>query len=109
MRTLLVKLSAGELRLRNGSTTIGADSTPLTVGTLYRVGLRQKRGTGADAILQGYLAVGDVAFGLPFASTTSGTWTTQADRLRVGATISSVLDATVDNIRLDAQAMPGPN
>jgi hypothetical protein len=104
----IVLRTTGTLRLRNGTTAIGADSAPLTAGTLYRVGLRQKRGTGGNAILEGYLAVGGAPFGAPFASTTSGTWTTQADRFRFGATASTVLDAAFDDIRLDAGAMPGP-
>ncbi|HZG69352.1 MAG TPA: glycoside hydrolase family 88 protein, partial [Herpetosiphonaceae bacterium] len=66
----------GALRLRYGSTTIGADSIPLTAGRVYRVGIHQKKGTGSDAVLEGYLAEGDAPFGTPFAATTSGTWTT---------------------------------
>jgi hypothetical protein len=42
----IVLRTTGTLRLRNGTTAIGADSASLTAGTLYRVGLRQKRGTG---------------------------------------------------------------
>ncbi len=99
----------GALRLRNGGTTIGADSAPLGVGGVYRVGLRQKRGVGGDAILEAYLVAGDGAFGGPFASTAAGTWTTPADRLRLGASTSVVLDATFDDIRLDSAAMPGPS
>ena len=103
----LVLRSNGALRLRNGTTTIGADSAPLTVGGVYRVGLHQKRGTGANAVLEAYLAAGDAAFGVPFASTATGTWTSQADRFRFGAT-TGTLNATFDDIRLDASAMPGP-
>ncbi len=98
--------TTGALRLRNGSTTIGSDSAALTVGTLYRVGLRQKKGTGSNAILEAYLATGEAAFGSAFASTTSGTWTTQADRLRFGAT-TGTLDGVFDNLRLDSGSMPG--
>ncbi len=105
---LLLRASGG-LRLRNGSTTIGMDSTPLTVGVVYRLGLHQKRGTGANGILEGYLASGDNAFGAPFASSLTGTWTTGADRFRFGATTSTVLDAGFDDVRLDAASMPGPS
>ncbi len=104
----IVLRTTGTLRLRNGTTAIGADSAPLPAGTLYRVGLRQKKGTGGNAILEGYLAAGGASFGAPFASTTGGTWTTQADRFRFGATASTVLDAAFDDIRLDAGAMPRP-
>jgi hypothetical protein len=105
----LLLRTTGALRLRNGSTTIGVDSAPLAVGALYRVGLHQKPGAGGDAVLEAYVVAGDAAFSAPFASTASGTWTTQADRVRFGATTSSVLDATFDDIRLDAAAMPGPS
>jgi hypothetical protein len=101
-------LTSGRLRLRNDTTNIGADSAPLTVGTVYRVGLHQRRGTGGNGILEAYVAVGDEPFGLPFASTTTGTWMTQADRLRLGPTGSTASDVTFDDIRLDAGAMPGP-
>jgi hypothetical protein len=101
--------TSGALRLRNGSVAIGSDTAPLTVGAIYRVGIRQKRGTGADGILQAYVAAGDNPFGTPFAATMTGTWTTQADRLRLGATLSVVLDATFDDIRLDSASMPGPS
>jgi hypothetical protein len=57
------------------------DTAPLSIGTLYRVGIRQKQGTGSNAILEAYLAEGDAAFGAPFAVMTSGTGTTPADRL----------------------------
>ncbi len=96
----------GALRLRNGSTTMGADSAALVAGTLYRVGLHQKKGTGSNAVLEAYVATGDAAFGASFASTTTGAWTTQADRLQFGATTSTALNATFDNIRLDSGSMP---
>ena len=96
----------GALRLRNNTLTIGADTAPLAVGTLYRVGLRQSCGGGANAQLQAYLATGSAAFGAPFASLATGNWQTPADRLRIGATISTALDAVVDDIRIDTGAMP---
>jgi len=98
--------TSGALSLRNGSSTIGAASAPLSGGGIYRVGLRQRRGTGANAVLEAYLAAGDTLFGAPFAALTNGTWTTPADRLRVGATISVALNAIVDDIRLDSGALP---
>jgi hypothetical protein len=97
----------GALRLRYGSTTIGADTPPLAIGTLYRLGLHQKRGTGGNAVLEAFLAMGDEAFAAPFASTTTGTWTSPADRLRLGATTSSALNAVFDTILLDSGAFGG--
>jgi hypothetical protein len=48
------------------------------------------------------------SFGMPFATTTAGTCTSQANRLRIGATNGNALDATVDNVKLDAAIMPAP-
>ena len=94
--------TAGALTLRNGTTNIGSNSALLTVGQIYRVALHQKKGTGNNAVLEGFLAVGDAAFGVPFASTSTGTWTTQADTLKIGGTIASPApDLTADNIQLD--------
>ena len=86
----------------------GRISTPLLPGTVYRVGLHQRRGTGSNAVLEAFLAPAGTAFGAPFASLATGTWTTSADRLRFGATSGSAIDATADNIALDAGATPAP-
>ncbi|MBM2849416.1 MAG: hypothetical protein HW418_2358, partial [Anaerolineales bacterium] len=96
----------GQLRLRYNSNTIGSETAPLLEGAIYRVGIRQKRGAGADAILEGYLATGDDPFVAPFAGTTVGKWTTPADRVRLGATNSNALDALLDDITLDLGAAP---
>jgi hypothetical protein len=40
-------------------------------------------------------------FGTPFARTQTGSWTTAADRLRIGPSAG-----TVDNLSLDRAAMP---
>jgi hypothetical protein len=65
---VIVLRTTGALQLRNNTTPIGSESSALTVGTLYRVGLRQKKGTGSNAILEAYLATGEAAFGAAFAS-----------------------------------------
>lgn len=96
----------GALRLRNGSTTIGLDSGPLALNTLYRIGIHQKLGSGGNAILEAYVVQGNAPFGAPFAQLTTGTWTTQADRIRIGATNSQAIDVSIDDIRLDSAAMP---
>jgi hypothetical protein len=87
-------LANGRLRLRNG--------------TIYRVGLHQRGGTGSNALLEAFLAPAGTAFGAPFASLATGTWTTSADRLRFGATSGSAIDVTADTIAIDGGAMPGP-
>jgi hypothetical protein len=104
----LLLRSNGMLRLRNASTQIGSETGPLSTNTVYRVGLRQKQGTGSNAILEGYLATGDNAFGSPFASSTSQSFTDQGDRVRVGATTNSI-DMIVDDILLDSGSMPPPS
>jgi hypothetical protein len=97
---------SGRLRLRNVSTTIGAESTVLALGQLYRIGIQQTRGSGTNAVLRAYLSPNDDAFGSPFAQSTIGTWTTGADRLRLGATTAGTFNLVLDDIRLDTAAMP---
>jgi hypothetical protein len=104
----IVLRPSGALRLRHASTTIGSESTPLSVGRVYRVGVHQKRGAGSNAVLEGYLVEGDAPFGTPFAATVSGTWMSPADRLRIGSTSSTGLNATIDDIRIDTASMPAP-
>jgi hypothetical protein len=58
----------GALRLRNDGTAVGVETAALSPNTLYRIGLRQRQGTGSDAILEAYLAVGTAAFTTPFAT-----------------------------------------
>src|SRR5262249_52418034 len=101
--------SASRLKLRNGSTQVGADSPVLSLNTLYRIGLRQKRGTGANGVLEAYLATGDAPFGAPFATLTSGTWTGAASQVLLGATGSDPVELLLDDIRLDAAAFPPPS
>lgn len=105
----LILRSSGTLQLRAGASDTGAGTAPLTVGMIYRLGLHQKRGTGGDAILEGYLATGDGPFAVPFASTAAGDWTTPADSLRLGTPTTIALDALFDDIKIDFQALPGPS
>jgi hypothetical protein len=101
-----VLTSTGRLRLRVGSTTVGVDSAPLQAGVTYRVGLHQRRGTGSNAIIEAFLAADGAAFGAPFARSTTGTWTTAADRLRIGATNGSAVNIVVDDVILANGVMP---
>jgi hypothetical protein len=105
----LVLGSNGTLQLRNGSNAIGGASPALSKNTLYRIGLHQRRGTGANGVLEAYLATGDAPFGAPFATSASQSFTTQANKLQFGATNSNRVDATFDDITLDGKAMPGPS
>jgi hypothetical protein len=98
----------GRLTLRHEATKVGFDSTPVKAGEVYRVRLRYRRGTGANAILAAYLVPGDAEWGQPFAATTSGPWTAPIDRLRIGSTTRAILDAVVDDIRLETGPIPAP-
>jgi PKD repeat protein len=98
--------TSGKLRLRNDSTAIGTDSAALSVGTVYRIGLHQKKGSSGNAVLEVYLAAGDVPFGSAFASSATQSFTSQATSFRFGATNANVLIAQFDDILLDSAAMP---
>ncbi len=99
----------GAVQLRHNTTNIGSAPPSVVVGTIYRFGLRQKAGSGGNAVLEAYLAIGDAPFGAPFATFTTGTWTSLADRFQLGATTAASLEATVDNVQLDARTMPAPS
>ena len=105
---LIQLLTNGKLRLSNNGSPIGADSATLTYGTIYRVGLRQKKGSGANGIIEGYLATGDGGF-TTFASSTVQSFTTQATRVHVGATYTALTNMIIDSVRIDSVAMPGPD
>lgn len=98
-------LSNGRLRLRVGSTTVGVDSTPLVVGTTYYVGLHQRRGSGANAVVEAFVST-SATLGTPFASTASGKLTSPADRIRFGATNSLPVNLLLDEVLLDTSSMP---
>ena len=104
---MIARGSNGTLTLKDGSTTIGS-SAALSTNTLYRIGVRQASGSGTG-VLQAYVATGDAAFGTAFASSTTETISNPAAEVRIGATNSSAVDLTVDDIRLDSAAMPGPS
>jgi hypothetical protein len=99
-------LTDGRLQLRNGSATVGTSTQALSAGQTYRIGLHQKAGSGGNAVLEAYLVADGQSFGAPFAATTSGSWTDAADRLRIGATAATAVNATFDDILLDSAVLP---
>ncbi len=101
--------TTGKITLRNGTTSLGASATALAAGTVYRIGIHQKKGTGSNGVLEGFLATGDAAFATPFATNSAQTFTTQADSVQIGSSTGTVVTATFDDIRLDTGAMPGPS
>jgi hypothetical protein len=102
----IVLLRSGALSLQNGTATVGVNSATLTVGQVYRIMLRQQRGTGANAILEASVSLAGQPPGSAFAALFNGTWTWAANRLRVGATKGSGA-VTLDGITLIA-ADPSP-
>jgi hypothetical protein len=101
--------TTGKITLRNGTTNLGASTTALAAGTVYRIGIHQKKGTGSNGILEGFLATGDAAFTTPFATNSAQTFTTQSDSVQIGSSTSVAATATFDDIRIDNGAMPGPS
>lgn len=102
-------LRDGRLRLRIDSKSVGADSDPLAPGQLYRIGVHQRAGGGSSSLLEAFLASGDAEFAAPFAATVAGAWPEGADRVRIGMTTSVGVDALIDDVRLNADQMPGPS
>lgn len=111
----VVLRSNGTVCLRNGNAWIGGSTstacttTPLAVGPKYRIRLHQLRGTGGDGILETFVATGDAAFGASLAKTTTGLWTTRVDRVSVGSTTSTAIDATFDDIQIDGGPVSTPS
>jgi hypothetical protein len=110
----LVVRSNGKLCLRNavswigGSVNTACTTTSLAVGTTYRLTLRQIRGSGGNGILEAFVAPAGSSMGASFAKTTTGTWTTRADKLDFGATTSIALDATFDSVDVDGHPLSAP-
>jgi hypothetical protein len=101
--------ATGKLTLRNFVTSLGTNAAALNPGTVYRIAIHQKKGTGSNAVLEGFLATGDASFATPFASSGTQTFTTRADSVQIGASTSTGATLTFDDIRLDTQAMPEPS
>ena len=54
------------------------------------------------------MGTGDASFGAAFASGLAQAFTTQANSVQIGAT-TGLAQLTVDDVRLDTGAMPGPS
>lgn len=94
-----------QLELKNNGTQKGSASSALTLGTLYRVGLRQKVGTGADGELQGYVAERHKDL-VSFASATTESFTTQADEIRAGACDAVAFDGRIGYLAASDRGFP---
>lgn len=95
------------LKLRNGSSAVGALSAALQVGQTYHVRLVQNRGTGANAVLAAWVVADGSDLGAPFAQTTTATFTGKADRVRLGSTSNSLTTPPVLNADLDGVHIVG--
>lgn len=104
--------ASGALQLsRFNGGFLGVASPVLAANTLYRVGFRQKAGTGANGVLEWYLAVGDAPFTTPIASVTTDTNTlaTATQRVAIGFTSTGAtlpLTFWIDNLRIDSRGLP---
>jgi hypothetical protein len=112
----IIVRASGLVCLRNGNAWVGGvagtacTSTPLTVGTTYRLKLHQVQGTGGDGILQGFVAPAGDEFGAPFAKTTTTAISQKVDRFQLGSSTNVVLDAVFDDVTVDGkpQTIPEP-
>jgi N,N-dimethylformamidase beta subunit-like protein/fibronectin type III domain protein len=110
----LVVRSSGVLCLRNGVNWIGGSTatactkTPLTAGATYSVMMREIRGSGADGVLEAWVAPTGAQFGAPFAKTAAGTWALRVDKLDFGATTGVALDAVFDDVNVNGQPWAPP-
>lgn len=102
----IVVTSSRTLLLKNNGTTIGSASSALTLGQLYRVGLRQQAGSGANGELEGYLAVNHKNL-VSFASSTTQSFTASADELRLGAVAGSTFDGRIGLAMLRSDRFAG--
>ncbi|MFL6014516.1 MAG: N,N-dimethylformamidase beta subunit family domain-containing protein [Gaiellaceae bacterium] len=107
----------------SAGTACTPSTKPLVPGTVYRVGVHQRRGDGTgNALVEAFFAQGDAAFPqdangkpVPFTSqavtpATTGYWQTQATAFRFGATLSTTaLDAVFDDVKLDSAFLPSPS
>jgi hypothetical protein len=78
----------------------------ITPGAVFRIGVRQRRGSGADGIVEGYVAAGDGPFGAPFARKANGPWTLAAESVTVGSTAGGAVGLVIDDVRIDSAGMP---
>lgn len=93
------------LVLRNAGASITPVSDALTTGALYRIGLVQRAGTGADGVLEGWFGEAHQAM-TKFAESTSESFTADADEIRAGA-VTGDFDGRIGYLAADSRLMPG--
>lgn len=102
--------NAGQIRLYNAAGTQIGSNVAVTLNTIYRIGVRWKKGTGANSIGELYVATGDTAFsGTPDASFTNGADTVQVAEVRIGSVTSTFIDFEFDDVLIDDASMPPPS
>lgn len=98
------------VRIQDGTSTL-ADSAELAYGADYRVVLRYRAGSGANGVVEGWLATGDGATAL-LGSTALSTQTGLAGRVDCGDTNGTAWAGwalSLDEIKIDSAADPGPS
>lgn len=104
-----VRLRTTGLALFNTAAAQVGSTYVLNAGDIVRVGFRHTVGTGANGILEMFVALNDDEFGAAYASTTTDTNTANIDRIRCGAVGGTLPEIVFDDLRLDDAAMPGPS
>lgn len=103
-------LASGQLQLRSGATVIGV-SPVLATGDTYRVVIHQRRGSGANGLLEAFAARADASLSAPFASRATLSLATQANTFFIGAladTATNTVVMAVDDVGLQADAVGLP-
>jgi len=92
--------TSGQLRLTNAGSAIGS-AYQVTLDGSYLVQVRQKAGTGTNAILRA--VVTEIATGVAteIANLTTGTWTDPLTRIDIGATSNSAATTTPISMLFD--------
>jgi hypothetical protein len=98
----------GSLRMRNGTTAVGSDTTKkITAGQPFRVAWHLNNGGNMDiGVFTGANLWGSTA---DSGGTSSGTQNTGTfDRLRFGMVLSQTVNWNLDSVRVDATTAPAP-
>ncbi len=93
---------------RGSVTGVTNNTTAMAAGTIYKVGLHFKLGTGSDAVGELFIAEDGQPFPTtPQSSLTTGTWTTGAERFEIGSQTTTAgleFTADIDDIKFDTAA-----
>lgn len=94
--------------LRNGTTTLVNDTTQILLNTTYRIALRQKVGTGANAELEFWVVAGNNDLGASKGVVTNQANIVNVDGVRAGNTDAIASSVRIDNLQLTTGGLPSP-